>query len=100
MLGATALTAYSVAVENRTTLRFASCSLRALSSSLLAMIANSVFFFRNLFTFSSVSGELLFLCKREWGWGGGVVERGQRGQWGNSCSDRAHANGFRPLPST
>lgn len=45
----------------RTTFRLASCSFRALSSKRLAMTASSVFFFLNLFTFSSVSGELLFL---------------------------------------
>lgn len=63
-----------------TTLRLASCSLRALSSSLLAMTASSVFFFRSLFTFSSVSGELLFLCE---GVQGGVREGSQ---WGERVS--------------
>ena len=44
----------------RTTLRLASCSFRALSSSLLARTASSVFFLLSRLTFSSVSGALLF----------------------------------------
>ena len=43
-----------------TTLRLASCSFRALSSSLLARTASSVFFLLSRLTFSSVSGALLF----------------------------------------
>lgn len=46
-----------------TTLRLASCSFRALSSSLLARTASSVFFLLRRLTFSSVSGALLFLWK-------------------------------------
>lgn len=43
-----------------TTLRLASCSFRALSSSLLARTDSSVFFLLSRLTFSSVSGALLF----------------------------------------
>lgn len=50
----------SVLFVRYTTLRLASCSFRALSSSLLARTASSVFFLLSRLTFSSVSGALLF----------------------------------------
>lgn len=82
----------------RTTFRLASCSFRALSSRRLAMTASSVFFFLNLFTFSSVSGELLFLWRNMDIWELVLENKESLRDWKQFqiCSKGWNINRFRP----